>query len=153
MGRSGKTGTSKEFDGDLPVRWNANGGDSAVRFVSARKSLREWNRILERVNFVCMDGFEFLAKCKDEKGHGIYVDAPWPDDGDEYRFAFTETMQRDLAMRLHYYEKSRVVIRYGDHPLIRELYPESDWTWDRVVGRTSGNNRKAEVLLVNKTGG
>lgn len=150
MGRSGKAGTAKEFDGELPVRWNANGGDSCVRFRSALQSLREWNQILARVNFTCMDGFEFLAKCKDEVGHGIYVDAPWPDDGDEYRFAFDETKQRDLAMKLHYYEKTKVVIRYGEHPLIRELYPESEWIWTEISGRTSGNNRKAEVLIVGR---
>jgi DNA adenine methylase len=147
MGRSGQAGTPKEFSGGLPVRWDANGGDSAVRYRSAVASLRDWRRVLARVNFTCMDAFDFLAKCHDRPGHGIYCDPPWPDDGDEYTHRFDEAHHRRLAATLSAYREARVVCRFGDHSLVRELYPESAWRWATLDGRTSANKAKAEVLL------
>lgn len=35
-----------------------------------------------------------------------------------------------------------------DHPLVRELYPESAWTWNRFDGRKQTNDAAPEVLLV-----
>ena len=49
------------------------------------------------------------------------------------------------------YRETRVVVRYGDHALIRELYPHEKWVWHELTGRTSANKGKAEVLLVNRT--
>ena len=43
MGRSGKAGTAKELDGGLAIRWNANGGDSALRYSNAVQGLRHIN--------------------------------------------------------------------------------------------------------------
>jgi len=37
--------------------------------------------------------------------------------------------------------------------MIRELYPESRWHWQRFTGRTAANKAKTEVLLVNRSGG
>ncbi len=147
MGRSAKAGADGEFKGGLPVRWNANGGDSAVRFSSAVQSLRPWRRILERCNFVCEDAFDFLEKCKDESGHAIYSDAPWPEDGDKYVHRFTESDQRRLANKLVTFNQCRVVVRFGDHPLIRELYPEDKWQWHRHDSRTAANKAKSEALI------
>jgi DNA adenine methylase len=42
-----------------------------------------------------------------------------------------------------------VVVRFGDHPLIRELYPESHWTWVRQTSRAQSNDDVREVLLLN----
>lgn len=97
-----------------------------------------------------MDAYAFLDKCRDEEGIGLYIDAPWPDDGDKYRHKFTNDDQRRLATKLSAFEKTRVVIRYGDHPLIRELYPEGlRWTWRLIAGRTQTNAPKREVLIMN----
>lgn len=153
MGRSGQALTDAEYKGGLAVRWNASGGDSVVRWRSAIEALRAWRKILARATFTVLDCFEFLDKCKDEDGHGLYCDPPWPDDGDKYTHKFTESMQRRLAARLAEFQRMRVVVRYGDHPLIRELYPEPHWTWHWVTGRTQANKEKAEVLLVNKARG
>jgi DNA adenine methylase len=150
MGRSGKAGTAAEYSGALPVRWNANGGDSAVRFRSAVASLRAWRRVIMRANFTCMDAFDFLAKCKDEPGAGIYSDSPFPDAGDDYRHHFTEAQHRALAVALARFRRARVVARFYDHSLIRELYPEPAWTWHRPKGgRKQTNEAAPEVLLVN----
>lgn len=149
MGRSHKAGTVDEFNGGLSRRWNGNGGDSNTRYRSALRSLAAWERVMRRCSFDTMDCFEFLQACKDESCHGLYVDAPWPDDGKKYRHTFTETQHRQLAMALRSFTKMRIVVRFGDHPLIRELYPEHYFTWRRLTSRTQANKDKAEALIIN----
>lgn len=148
MGRSGVAGTDAELRGGLALRWDAGGGDSAVRYRSATRAILDWRRVFARCTFSCMDAFDFLEKCKDRVGHGVYADAPWPDDGDNYLHKFTDKDQRRLATRLASFTAARVVVRYGDHPMIRELYPRDVWTWHELDGRTSANKAKGEVLLV-----
>lgn len=149
--RGGSGGTRGEFNGSLSVRWKAGGGDSVVRFRSATEGLAAWEATMSRCTFTTLDAFDFLAECsqRDVSGNGIYCDPPWPDDGEKYRHKFTEAMQRRLAEVLTAFAQTRIVVRYGDHPLIRELYPESRWTWRHLTGRTQANKAKAEVLLTN----
>lgn len=146
MGRSGKAGTEAEFSGGLPIRWNASGGDSAVRYRSAVRSIMAWGKVLQRVNFVVSDGIEFLGKCKDDEGHGIYCDPPFPDAGAKYKH---QVDQHELAERLTAFTNAKVVCRFYDHPLVRELYPEGRWHWIRLKGRKSSNAEAPEVLICN----
>jgi site-specific DNA-adenine methylase len=149
MGRSAKAGTTDEFKGGLPLRWNAGGGDSAVRYHNAVLSLPAWRRTLRRCNFSTLDFRKFLAKCKDAPRHGIYSDSPFPDAGDTYKHDFTREDHRDLAKLLAQYKLSRIVVRFYDHPLVRELYPESIWQWQRIDGgRDQANQETPEVLLI-----
>jgi DNA adenine methylase len=154
MGRSAKGGTNGEFKGELPARWNGNGGDSNTRFRSAAAGLEEWGEICARCNFHVMDCFEFLehAKAKSDKPNaksGLYLDPPFPGAGDEYTHRFTEQQHRRLATTLATFENTRVVCRFYDHPLVREIYPESQWTWIRLKGRKQSNEEAPEVLIVN----
>ena len=150
-GRSANAGTVQEFCGGLPVRWNAAGGDSAKRLASAVESIPAFRRWFRRCSFLCVDAFDFLDKCKDEPGIGVYVDAPWPGAGDKYRHKFTRDDQERLAQKLAGFKCSRVVVRFGDHPLIRELYSSSLWEWRELVGRKQSNRESCEVLLINKS--
>ena len=149
MNRSAVAGTSSELSGSLPVRWTASGGDSAVRYYSATKMLVNFRRLMHRANFQCMDAFEFLGNVTDTPKNGLYIDAPWPDDGEKYLHSFTVEQQRELARVLHTFQHCRIVVRYGNHPLIRELYPAPLWTWHHLTTRTQANSAKDEVLLVN----
>lgn len=148
MGRNGKAGTKDEFSTGMSIRYDGGGGDSAVRFRSAVEALREWRKVLVRGTFTTDDVFDMLPKCKDIVGNGIYADAPWPEDGDLYLHQFPESDQRRLARELTAFEKARVVVRYGEHPLIEELYPKNVWRWNCSSSRTSANKEKREVLLV-----
>ena len=148
MSRNGTAGTKNEFDAGISIRRKDGGGSSAVRFRNATKALDDWGVIMRRCEFVCEDCFEFLSRCHDLPKHGIYSDPPWPDDGASYKHGFTEEDQEDWANRLLKFKKSRVVVRFGDHPLIRKLYPESEWTWNEYDGRDQHNKGKREVLLV-----
>lgn len=150
QGRSAKAGTDGEFTGGISARWNANGGDSNTRYRSAIAALEVFGKSLERCNFQTLDCFEFIDCVQDVAEHGIYSDAPWPDDGDKYKHKFTEQMQRDWARRLTGFQHCRIVVRFGDHPLIRELYPEHNWRWRMIEGRTQANKSKAEVLIIRK---
>ncbi len=62
MGRGGKAGTSGEFRGALPIRWNANGGGSNQRYRTAIEALDEWGLAFRRCEFTCMDAFDFFDK-------------------------------------------------------------------------------------------
>jgi len=149
MGRSGKSGIDDEFNGGLSIRWKANGGDSNTRYRSAVSSLVAWRRILQRCTFTVMDCFDFLGKCIDVDRNGIYCDPPFPGPGEKHRHKFSEDDHRRLAETLSSYTRARVVCRFYDHPLIRELYPESKWNWRRFTSRTQANDDRDEVLLVN----
>lgn len=157
MGRSHKSGVDDEFNGGLSIRWNANGGDSNKRFRSAVESLKAWQEIMRRCNFSVLDAFEFLARCEDTVGHGIYCDPPFPGPGDRYKHncGDTEAEQRTWHSRLRdavaRFTKTRIVCRFYDCPLIQELYPEGRWTWLRAQGRDQANNgEKQELLIVNE---
>lgn len=154
-GRNGSAGTGKELSAGMSFRWDGNGGDSAGRFRTATESLKGWRRVMHRCTFLVRDCFELLEGVKDEPETGIYVDPPWPLDGERYAHKFTDEQQRRLADVLTKYTRARVVVRYGDHPLVRQLYPARRWDWHEVKGRTANARAmgsKAEVLIVNRRG-
>lgn len=149
MPRHGSSGTSGEFNAGLSIRWNSSGGDSAAHFWGATRELLAWRKLFRRANFTTLDFAAFLDKCKDEDGHGIYSDAPFPGPGDAYTHTFGIERQRELARRLATFKRARVVVRFYDIPLIRELYPEPQWTWRTLVGRKQTNALGPEVLILN----
>lgn len=146
MGRGGKALASGEFRGELPVRWNANGGGSNRRYRTAIEGLEAWGQTFKRCEFVCMDALDVIdtfAKRSDKIGHGIFADPPWPDAGEEYRHQFDqhEAMRDKLASLT----SATVVVRYGDHPMIRDLY--AGWDVLELDSRDQANQRKPELLI------
>ena len=150
MGRSSKAGTVDEFNGKSAKRWNANGGGSNVRYRSAVRSLVAWHHIMQRCEFSVMDAFDFLARCEDAPGRAVYCDPPFPGPGEKYKYTFTDDQHRRLAEALAGFESARVICRFYDVPLVRELYPERlGWTWRRLTGRKQTNEEAPEVLIIN----
>lgn len=152
MGRSSQAGTDGEFNGSLAVRYDSEGGDSAVRFQNAVASIPSWRKLLRRCSFSSVDALHFIGRMKDEPEIGIYCDPPFPDAGDKYKHKVTTEHHRKLATLLEGFRLSRVVCRFYDHPLIRELYSEDVWNWDFLKGGRDQRNakNKPEVLLVKK---
>lgn len=155
MSRSGLAGTEREFTGKIPVRWDASGGDSAIRFRSATESLAEWGVIMQRCTFLCIDVFDFLAKVKDEKPsktrtqNGLYIDPPFIVGGEKYTHKFGEAEHRRMAKILTGYKLVRAVVRAYEHPLMREIYREKDgWTFVELKGRKASNAEAPELLIV-----
>lgn len=154
MGRGGNSGTDTEFTGKLPVRFSPNGGGSAQRFKFWVASIPSWRRVLRRCEIVCGDGFEILSHCHDSGRVGIYCDPPWVSAGMKYRHPFTESDHRELSRVLSGFSRARVVIRYGDEPLIRSLYPAvglgGKWQWMLNPSRSQANGEVDEVLIVTR---
>jgi site-specific DNA-adenine methylase len=95
-----------------------------------------------------MDAFEFIDSVKDNEGVGLYMDPPWPDLGGSYRHKFSDDDQKRLADRLSVFDQTKIVLRFGDHPLIRSLYTvEAGWEWREATGRTQGNSKQQEVYI------
>lgn len=164
MTRGGSGGTKGEFEQGMSIRWKSGGGDSVVRFRNAAEGIAAWEKVMRICTFTTLDAFDFIGECKkrDIPENGIYCDPPWPEDGDNYKHgAFDELvnwsdgagpMERIskhevLARMLRSFERTKIVVRLNDHPIVHELYPESDWTWHRLESRTQANKGKAEVLL------
>lgn len=149
MGRSGKACTRDEFKGGISARWKGGGGGSGKRYRSAVESVDDFHELLQVVECQCLDFREFLKKVQDHPKSGLYCDPPWPDDGDRYWHPFNSDLQRELCRLLLSFHRTRIVVRFGDHPLIRELYSETDgWEFHEVDGRTQANSDKRELLIV-----
>jgi DNA adenine methylase len=153
MGRGGNAGTKTEFRGALPIRFSPGGGGSAQRFHNWVTSIPAWRRILRRCEFSVADAFEVIAAAHDSEDVGIYSDAPWVGAGDKYTHSFTIEQHRRLAVAHARFKESRVVVRYGDDPLIRDLYPsiESGGQWKYITydSRSQQNSDVKEVLILN----
>lgn len=156
MNRSAVAGTKRELKGNLPIRWDAGGGDSNKRYRSAVRSILAFKRILERCNFSMLDAFDFLDNVKDLPGHGLYDDTPFPVAGGQYEFNCGDTPAEQRAWHtrnrdaLLPFEFVKIVCRFYDHPLIRELYDEERWHWRFLDGRDQHNSAKREVLLIRR---
>lgn len=146
MGRSGDAGTDREFTGKISTRTNANGGDSNKRFRSAAESLDAWAEVMRCCNFSCYDFREWFEVYNgDTNNHAIFADPPWVKEGLRYKHPFAEQDHRDLASILRGFQSARVVVRYADHPLVRELY--EGWEFRKTPSRNQGNNMIDEVLI------
>ena len=151
QGCGGAAGQPNEFNGGISVRMDAGGGDSARRYTSATSSLIAWRRIFPRCSFLCRDAFDLLTTVKDQRDCGLYCDPPWGGGpGERYTHPFGEDQHRRLAKVLHRFQRTRVVIRYGVHPLIESLYQRDDWEWTIRNGRDRANQDKAEALIIRR---
>ncbi len=149
MGRGGHAGKDTELSQGLSVRWTATGGDSVKRFRSAVKSLPAWAKALRVWSFERMDAIDFLKRVRDVDGHGVYLDPPWPEAGKEYRHKDSDALTVAIAEQCSRFKNARVVIRYGDHPMIRDLYPETKWTWVRSTTTSQQGTDVSETLILN----
>jgi DNA adenine methylase len=144
IGRKGKGGTKGGVE--LPsVRWTAAGGTNASRIKAAAADLHAWAKEFERCEWQQLDFRLILAKVKDRADCGLYCDAPWIGAGDDYLHGFTEQDHSDLATMLGRFEQAAIVVRYGDHPLVRELY--ADWNIIEASSRTQANERTGEIWI------
>ena len=147
LGRKGKGGTKNQ--GGLPsVRRTANGGTNASRVRAAADDLPAWAKCFERCEWEQLDFRELLPKVADNPQCGLYCDAPWVDAGKLYLHSFTLDDHAVLAGMLDRFEHTTVVVRYGDHPLIRELY--QGWNIIEAESRDQCNAVKGELWITNR---
>lgn len=159
VGRNGTAGTGAEFRCGPCYRFDDGGGDPVKRWRSALASLPAFAERFQNCAFMIGDGIaltrrvaEGRAKSKGNARAAIYCDPPFPGPGDRYVYNFMVAQHRKLAeaVTLAPHDKCRVVMRFYDHPWVRDLYPESHWTWLHLDGGKDQHNKdKAEVLLIN----
>ncbi len=150
MGRGGMAGQDGELRQQLSVRYTPTGGSSAKRFSSAVASLEHWHRVMRgRWEFTCGDRLDLMRKASDAKGVGVYLDPPWPFAGERYAHRVPRSFHARVAEAASRFVKARVVVRYGDDPLIRQLYPERLWTWIEQSTKSQQGGEVREVLIVN----
>jgi site-specific DNA-adenine methylase len=152
LDRKGKGGTKHQ--GGLPsVRRTANGGTNASRISAAANDLEAWADQFKRCEWTQHDFRECVKKVVDRPKCGIYVDAPWIGAGRNYLHNFSEADHRDLSVALDRFQNSAVVVRYGDDPMLRELYPVNRWHWIEATSRTQANKQRGEVWIVRNVEG
>lgn len=155
MGRASKAGTDDEFNGRTSTRWSASGGSSVTRYFTAIRSLALFAKSLRRCAFETMDAFDFIGRCEDLPKNGIYCDPPFPVAGRRYlhNAGQTETEETTWHTRLRdalvRFEETRIVCRFYDHPLIRDLYG-SGWEWRALAGGKKQTNGDAPEVLVTR---
>lgn len=128
-----------------------NGGTNATRIQAAAADLDKWAEHFKRCEWEQICFRELLPKVADNPECGIYCDPPWVGAGRDYLHTFTEQDHRDLASMLLRFERTRIVIRYGDDPLINELYPTFYWNWIEAESRTQANTVRGEVWITNRS--
>ncbi len=142
------------------VRWGRSGGDPGKRWLNVVRSIPAWRRRLCGVTILRRDGFEILAKIRDEAGTAIYIDPPYLKKSDKYLHDFDDGDHERLATLADRFQKARVVISYYDHERLATLYPADRWhkrdvpihkgTANATGGRRKGKKYQApEVLLLN----
>lgn len=149
IGRKGKGGTKSP--GGMPsVRRTASGGTNASRVRAAADDLPAWAKSFERCEWEQLDFRDLLPKVADDSQCGLYCDAPWVDAGKLYLHSFTLDDHAVLAEMLDRFDETTVLVRYGDHPLIRELY--ASWNIIEAESRDQCNAVKGELWITNKKG-
>lgn len=152
MGKGGTAGGPRE--GETSIRYDSRGGSMPSRFRSACKSVRWLHERLERVGSYRMDTFDLLPRIEDREGTVIYADPTFIGKDDLYTYSLKsgcpcgcgdtvinpdnsgslllpsmELRKGDdhtrLAGLLRRFQKTRVVLRYYEHPRLNELY--KDW--------------------------
>lgn len=147
IGRKGKGGT-KHAGGMPSIRRTANGGTNASRIRAAAGDLTAWAEHFARCEWESVCFRELLPKVADRLDCGVYADPPWVGVGRNYLHAFTDQDHCDLASLLRRFKDATVVVRYGDHPAIRELY--SDWNIIEASSRDQANASKPELWITNR---
>lgn len=122
------------------------GGNNASRLASVKYDLAEWLKQIERCEFRCVDFRKCLDGVSDALDCGLYVDPPFVVKARKYKHDFDYEDHIHLANRLNAFGKCKIVVRYGDHQLIRDLY--KGWQFVELASRNQSNVDKPELMLI-----
>lgn len=158
LGRNGMAGTRKSRT-SFSARFTKRGGSGGVRFRNMVASVPAWAARLARVDVLCRDAVEVIAKIGDEAGTAVYCDPPYLVKAAEYEHDFAAGDHARLAEALSRFGKARVVVSYYPHPELAKLYPRDRWDRREIVvtknirntdKRGAAGVKATEVLLVNR---
>ena len=147
IGRKGKGGT--RYMGGMPsVRRTGSGGSNSTRLAAAANDLLAWKEHFKRCEWECKSFRELLPLVAEKEGCGIYCDPPWLGFGDDYMYPFTPEDHEELHSLLSRFKETTVLVRYGDHSLVRKLY--QGWNVIEASSRTQANSVKGELWITNR---
>ena len=156
LGMNGVAGT-KSHNHNFCVRYTANGGHAAKRWMSVVESIPAWWDRLRNVTMLNRDAFEILERIDDAPKTAIYLDPPYVTKGAKYVHDFIGIDHLRLAKLASRFKNARVVISYYEHPSIRQWY--DGWTFVScptskslvASGKRNADNaiKAPEVLIVN----
>lgn len=156
LGRNGVAGTQSYKQG-FCVRYTANGGHAAKRWVSAISSIPAWRRRLANVTILQRDAFEVLQRIEDRRGTVMYIDPPYIKKGAKYIHDFDSADHERLAEILKRFRHTGIVLSYYDDPLVQRMY--AGWICHELTvskamanqgSRGAKNVKVIELLLVNR---
>lgn len=155
MGRNGFTGTDCELTTGFCKRYTSGGGDPATRFRNVTSNIPKWWERLRNVTILSECGIKLIGRAEDKQGSVMYVDPPYFEKTFRYKHDFKEEDHVGLATALRRFRKTRVVLSYYLHPLLKELYLDHGWAIihqdvQKNLSATRGPVKAPEVLLVNR---
>ncbi len=147
LGRKG-TGGTDAVGNSVSVRMDAKGGSNAGRLKTVAKELRLFAEHFRNCEWLSLPYEQVLEKVKDVSGSGVYCDPPWVSTGQLYTHKFQIADHYELHKRVSKFKHAKVVMRYDDCELIRDLY--RDWKISDDVSRDQHNQFKPEILITNR---
>jgi DNA adenine methylase len=111
--------------------------------------------IMDRLRGVILENFDYngVIRKNDTEETLVYADPPYVsgtrDNGNDYRFEFTEADHVELAKLLHETAGPAVVSGYHSE-LYKDLY--HDWRFLEKKARTAGNTERTEVIWIKGDG-
>lgn len=156
FGRNGVAGT-QSFNQGFARRFTATGGAPAKRFSGAVESIPSWRRRLREVTVLNDDAFSIVERIEDREGVVLYCDPPYVTKGATYVHDFEASDHQRLANLLRRFKRTRVVVSYYEHELVRQLY--RGWSFvacptAKALACQSGRDREVdsvapELLIIN----
>jgi DNA adenine methylase len=146
MGRHGISG-KMYFKDSFRRTKKADSANKCAGWKNAVRSIPAFRRRLSDVVIDNVDIFRYAddGGIEDASGVAIYADPPYVDEGNVYVHSFTEADHRRLAAALSRFKRTRVVVSYYDHPLLRELYPPPRWRFiDCTMTKALSNQKLRE---------
>lgn len=152
VARKGHGGTSSQQrgKGSVSVRFTADGGNNASRLQAVIADLEDWADQFKRCEFTQLDSLAVLDKVHDREDCGVYHDPDWFDLGKGYLHTTPVEHHEAIAARLATFKNSPIVVRYGDCPKVRSLYPQDSWCWYASSTRTQNNERKSTEVWITR---
>lgn len=125
-GRNGVAGTGS-YNAGFCRRFSKSGGHTARRVLSVVDSIPAWRRRMRHVTILNDDAVDLIHRIEDADGVVVYCDPPYIEKGADYVHDMAPCDHASLMMALRRFRKTRVVLSYYDHPMVRELY--RGWTF------------------------
>lgn len=128
------------------------------------KEVKRYSGVLQRLDLIgdfflgtvieCLDYQDAIKAYGGRHNVVLFCDPPY--DGTEHYYS-SRFARADHVFLSHLLgeSKAQVVITYYDTPLIRELYPEERWNWERIQATKnaqfrSGNSVKSDEYIITR---